>query len=52
MLKLATAQIHEKQWAKAGETLKKLRGRTWPERFHEVEKQTLELEKALEASRR
>ena len=52
LLKLATAQIHEKQWAKAGETLKKLRGRTWPERFHEVEKQTRELEKALEASRR
>ena len=52
LLKLAEAQIHEKSWTKAGESLRKLRNQKWPEQFKEVAKQTRELEKRLEEASR
>ena len=52
LLKLAEAQIHEKSWAKAGESLRKLRNQKWPEQFKEVAKETHELEKRLEEGSR
>jgi tetratricopeptide (TPR) repeat protein len=48
LLKLATAQIHEKQWVNAKETLRKLRSQSWPARFNDVQQQARELEKQLE----
>lgn len=48
LLKLTAAQIHEKQWKNAADSLRKLRTQTWPDRFPEVAKQTRELEKVLE----
>jgi tetratricopeptide (TPR) repeat protein len=48
LLKLAAAQIHEKQWNNAEASLRKLRTQTWPDRFPEVAKQTRELENLLE----
>jgi tetratricopeptide (TPR) repeat protein len=48
LLKLAEAQIHEKQWDRARETLRKLDARTWPPRFGDMHRQvrTLEEQKA------
>ncbi|HEY1192061.1 MAG TPA: tetratricopeptide repeat protein, partial [Gemmata sp.] len=48
LLKLASAQIEAKSYEGATKTLKKLRTRTWPPRFNEVEKHIRELEKKLE----
>ena len=39
LLRLAAAQIHEKQWDKARETLRQLDTRTWPARFGNVQQQ-------------
>jgi Tfp pilus assembly protein PilF len=36
LLKLAAAQIHQKQWDRAEETLRRLDTRTWPARFGDV----------------
>jgi tetratricopeptide (TPR) repeat protein len=36
LLKLAGAQIHQKQWDRAAETLRRLNARTWPPRFGDV----------------
>lgn len=36
LLKLAAAQIHEKQWDRARATLRKLNARTWPARFNTI----------------
>jgi predicted Zn-dependent protease len=36
LLKLAAAQIHQKQWDRAEETLRRLNERTWPARFGDV----------------
>ncbi len=52
LLKLAEAQIHEKSWIKAGESLRKLRNQKWPEQFKEVARQTRDLEKRLEEGSR
>ena len=38
-LKLAAAQIHEKQWPAARDTIKMLTGKTWPTRFGDVQQQ-------------
>jgi predicted Zn-dependent protease len=48
LVKLAAAQIEGKEYGPAAETLRKLRNRTWPPRFTDVEKQTRDLERKLE----
>jgi tetratricopeptide (TPR) repeat protein len=48
LLKLAAAQIHEKQWMNAKETLRKLRSQSWPARFNDVQQQSRDLERQLE----
>ena len=47
LLKLAEAQIHEKQWDAARASLRKLDSRTWPPRFENVHRQVRELEKRI-----
>jgi tetratricopeptide (TPR) repeat protein len=47
LLKLAAAQIHEKQWDHARETLRKLDSRTWPPRFGDVHQQVRKLENQI-----
>jgi tetratricopeptide (TPR) repeat protein len=47
LLKLAAAQVHEKQWDKARETLKKIGARSWPPRFGDVRQQVRVLEEQL-----
>jgi tetratricopeptide (TPR) repeat protein len=47
LLKLAAAQVHERQWDKAAETVRKLRSRGWPARFNNTEQQTRELEQQI-----
>ncbi|MGZ0162967.1 MAG: VIT domain-containing protein [Planctomycetales bacterium] len=44
LLKLAEAQIHEKRWAAARSTVGKLKAKSWPSRFRNVEGQTQKLE--------
>jgi predicted Zn-dependent protease len=39
LLKLAEAQIYQKQWDRAEETLRRLEARTWPARFRDVQGQ-------------
>jgi hypothetical protein len=51
LLKLATAQVHEKQWDAASATCGKLRARSWPERFGDVEQQVRELERRIDDAR-
>jgi predicted O-linked N-acetylglucosamine transferase (SPINDLY family) len=50
LLKLAAAQIHEKQWDRAAETTNRLRNRSWPERFGDVNQQVRVLEESIESS--
>ena len=47
MIKLAEAQIHEKQWADAKETVKQLRSRDWPARFGDVHRTASRLERKI-----
>ena len=47
LLRLATAQIHEKQRAEADITLRKLEMKTWEQRFGDVAGRTSELRKRL-----
>ncbi|MCC6125288.1 MAG: tetratricopeptide repeat protein [Pirellulales bacterium] len=47
LLKLAAAQIHEKQWADAADTVRQLRAKSWPPRFENVERQIQELERKI-----
>ena len=47
LLKLAAAQIHEKQWDQARESLRKLDVRTWPQRFGDVHREVRKLEERL-----
>ena len=47
LLGLATAQVHEKQWAAAQTTLRTLRSKPWPAHFGKVDEQALALEKLL-----
>ena len=51
LLKLAEAQIHEKQWDAAMESVRKLRARTWPDRFGDVDAQARNLERQVEETR-
>ncbi|MBN2473222.1 MAG: hypothetical protein JXB62_01340 [Pirellulales bacterium] len=51
LLKLAEAQIHQKQWDAAMETLRQLDSRGWPERFGDVHAETRRLERQIEDSR-
>jgi Flp pilus assembly protein TadD len=47
LVKLATAQIHEKQWDEARKTIRQLQQTSWPARFNEVEQQTRTLQEQL-----
>jgi tetratricopeptide (TPR) repeat protein len=47
LVKLAQAQLHEKQFDQAAGTLKKLRSQSWPERFRDLPSQINELENQL-----
>ncbi|HEV3120214.1 MAG TPA: hypothetical protein VGY58_24345 [Gemmataceae bacterium] len=47
LLKLAAAQIHEKQWDQARKTLRKLDARSWPPRFGDVRHQIRTLEEVV-----
>ena len=48
LISLAKAQLHEKQWDAAGETIRKLRQRSWPSRFDRADTEIRNLEYALE----
>jgi predicted Zn-dependent protease len=48
LLKLAAAQIHEKQWTQARATLRKLDTRSWPARFGDVHAQVRALENRID----
>ena len=37
LLRQAAAEIHEKQWTAAAETVRQLRAKTWPPRFNNIE---------------
>lgn len=52
LLKLATAQVHEKRWTEAAETLKSLRTTAWPARFGNLQGQILPLEQQVEAGQK
>jgi tetratricopeptide (TPR) repeat protein len=52
LLGLANAQIHERQWDKATETLAKLKARSWPVRFTEIDKQIHTLEEQIAAGKK
>jgi predicted Zn-dependent protease len=52
LLKLAAAQVHERQWDQAEETVKKLRSRGWPARFGNVDQQVRELEQRIAGGRK
>lgn len=47
LLKLAEAQIHEKRWPAARSTIGKLKARSWPSRFSNVDRQIQLLEKQI-----
>ncbi|WP_020476056.1 VIT domain-containing protein [Zavarzinella formosa] len=47
LLRLAAAQIHEKSWDKAAATLGKIRGKSWPPRFSDADRQARELEQKI-----
>jgi TolA-binding protein len=47
LLKLAAAQIHQKQWAAAAATLKQL-DKGWPSRFGDVDEQVRQLRERIE----
>ncbi len=48
LLKLAEAQIHEKQWDEAAQSVRKLRSRSWPQRFGDVDSKARGLERQIE----
>ncbi len=47
LIKQAGAQLHEKQFAEAGETIQKLRNTPWPTRFGDTESQLQQLQQLL-----
>jgi tetratricopeptide (TPR) repeat protein len=51
LLGLANAQIHEKEWDKAAETVAKLKARSWPVRFTETDKQIRALEEQVKGKK-
>ncbi|HEV3142442.1 MAG TPA: tetratricopeptide repeat protein, partial [Gemmataceae bacterium] len=52
LLGLAKAQIHQKQWDKATESVKKLESQSWPARFPNVQEETRALRMQIEQGRR
>jgi len=44
----AAAQVHEKQWDEASETLEGLKSKAWPSRFGDVEQQIQKLRRQIE----
>jgi len=51
LLKLAAAQIHQRQWDRAAETLKKL-NKSWPSRFTDVQRDVRELQRQIDNGRK
>ena len=51
LVRLAAAQIHERRWDDAADTLRRLKSRSWPARF-DVNTQMHDLEKKLEQGRK
>ncbi len=51
LVNLARAQIHEKAWADAGESLKQLMRRDWPSRFGNIDQTVRQLQKQIPESR-
>jgi len=49
LLRLAAAQIHEKEWEPARESLRKLDVNSWPPRFGDVRGQVRNMERQIEA---
>jgi ferritin-like metal-binding protein YciE len=47
LLRLAKAQVHEKQWEAAAESINKLRKTEWPARFGQVVSEAQQLERQL-----
>ncbi len=47
LLRLAAAQIHERQWEAARDSLRRLGSRTWPQRFGDVPQQVRLLRERL-----
>jgi predicted Zn-dependent protease len=47
LLKLGAAQVHEHRWDEAEETVKKLRARSWPARFGNVDQEVRDLERHI-----
>ncbi len=47
LLKLAAAQIHQKQWPAAKETVTRLQKGEWPSRFNNVQNETRQLQEQL-----
>ena len=52
LLRLAAAEVHEKQWAAAAETVRQLRRKSWPPRFNNIEWQIQQLEQQVDRGRR
>ena len=48
LLRLAAAEIHEKQWDAAAETVRQLRAKTWPTRFNNTDFQIQQLERQIQ----
>ena len=47
LLKLAAAQLHQKQWPAARQSIEKLQRTEWPARFNDVSNQTRQLQEQL-----
>jgi tetratricopeptide (TPR) repeat protein len=52
LLRLGAAQVHERLWEQAEETVKRLRSRSWPARFGNVDQQIRDLEQQIDAGRK
>src|SRR5262249_10264837 len=52
LLRLAQAQIHERQYDDAKETLRQLKAKTWPARFASLPHEVSELERKVEEARK
>ncbi|HYW80344.1 MAG TPA: hypothetical protein VE890_12240, partial [Thermoguttaceae bacterium] len=51
LIKLAEAQIHQKQWDAAAETVKRLDAKGWPSRFGDVHSTVRNLEQQIDKGR-
>jgi hypothetical protein len=51
LLKLAAAQVHERRWVDAEETVRKLNATAWPARFGDLPGQILHLQQQIAAGR-